>query len=185
MDVGIGYEFSASYTPSQLGQRERDGRNTMSMAQCLLKEAKPPHFFGTGTAATAIYLLNGIPNITTDTEAPYPRLFGQNRGRHNVLSMILNRYLSEGPIYNQISPRKRQAATLLLIVQVMTLYAASSRKGREDTSQCEKRLCRQDKVTCRRSFENPTFQSQTGMLIEFGDGTRQSRYASKLPNRVH
>lgn len=74
----IRHNFSAPYTPSQVGQCVRDGRAIMTTTRCLLNEARLHHCSWTEIATTAVYFLNRISNSTIETETLIYRVFGKD-----------------------------------------------------------------------------------------------------------
>ena len=68
-------QFSSPNTPEQNGLSERDGRTIMDVVRYLLNGAALPKSLSVEMAATAMVLLNRLPNKTIGGDTPYYRMF--------------------------------------------------------------------------------------------------------------
>ena len=75
--TGILQEFTAPYTPQQIGSNERSGRTIFNMTRYLLNESGLPKFLRGEIAATAVFLMNRLPHRSINGGTPYFRMFGK------------------------------------------------------------------------------------------------------------
>ena len=105
-------QFSSPNTPEQNGLSERDGRTIMDIARCLLNGAALPKFLWGEMTATAVFLLNRLPNKTIGGDTPYCRMFG----KHADLS-FLRAIGSRACVHNdghlrKLDPRAREGVLI-------------------------------------------------------------------------
>jgi len=75
-EMGIGAEFTVTYSPDQNGVAERLNRTLVTMAKSMLFESRLPEKFWGFAIETACYLRNRLP-VSYGRKTPYEKLFGK------------------------------------------------------------------------------------------------------------
>eukprot|EP00903_Cladosiphon_okamuranus_P015234 g14080.t1 len=78
LDVGIQLQFTAPYTPQQIGANERAGRTVLNSVRCMLADSTLPRFLWGELMQTAVYLSNRTPHAALQNGTPYKALYGKD-----------------------------------------------------------------------------------------------------------